>query len=65
LSFERLPAGGVRISVRDRAGHDDLAMGLCLAATAVMDIDLAVVCNRIITDEDLFPELRNFEISPY
>jgi len=30
-----------------------------------MDIDLPVVCNRIITDEDLFPELRNFEISPY
>jgi hypothetical protein len=65
LSFERLPAGGVRISVPERAGHDDLAMALCLAAYAVMGGDLPVVSDEIITMEDLYPDLADWSISPY
>jgi hypothetical protein len=65
LSFERLPAGGVRISVPERAGHDDLAMALCLAASAVMGGDLPVVSDEIITMEDLYPDLADWSISPY
>lgn len=40
LRFEQLPAGGVRISVPDAVGHDDLAMGLQLAALQLMDQEL-------------------------
>jgi hypothetical protein len=65
LSFERLPAGGVRISVPERAGHDDLAMALCLAASAVMGGDLPVVPDEVITMEDLYPDLADWSISPY
>jgi hypothetical protein len=65
LSFERLPAGGVRISVPERTGHDDLAMALCLAASAVMGGDLPVVSDEVITMEDLYPDLADWSISPY
>jgi RNase P/RNase MRP subunit p29 len=65
LSFERLPAGGVRISVPERAGHDDLAMALCLAASAVMGSDLPAPVSVLVEDEDLFPELRDYQISPF
>ncbi|MBP2370687.1 terminase large subunit domain-containing protein [Pseudonocardia parietis] len=35
LEFEQLPAGGVRIAVPERAGHDDLAMALMQAMSCV------------------------------
>ena len=35
LRFEQLPAGAVRIAVPDAAGHDDLAMALLQAMSAV------------------------------
>jgi hypothetical protein len=54
LSFERLPAGGVRISVPDRAGHDDLAMALCLAASAVLGNDLPPVSSEVVELDDLW-----------
>jgi hypothetical protein len=57
LSFERLPAGGVRISVPERAGHDDLAMALCLAASAVMGNDLPPsVPETVVGLDDLWDE---------
>lgn len=35
LEFEQSPGGGVRISVPERAGHDDLAMALMQAASCL------------------------------
>lgn len=35
LQFEQLPAGGTRISVPDRVGHDDLVMALMQAVSCV------------------------------
>ena len=57
LSFERLPAGGVRISVPERAGHDDLAMALCLAASAVLDSDLPRFPDLVVDADDLDADL--------
>jgi hypothetical protein len=57
LSFERLPAGGVRISVPERAGHDDLCSALCLAASAVMGNDLPPqVPDEVIELDDLWSD---------
>lgn len=47
LEFEQLASGGVRLAVPERLGHDDLAMSLALAATAVMGNDLPVVDERV------------------
>jgi hypothetical protein len=74
LSFERLPAGGVRLSVPERLGHDDLAMALCLAATACLGNDLPpappdVVVDMADLDEDLglhyTSDGREWSISPW
>lgn len=35
LEFEQLPAGGVRISVPERAGHDDIVMALLQAVSGL------------------------------
>jgi phage FluMu gp28-like protein len=37
LRFEQMPTGGVRISVPDSVGHDDLAMALCMALLEAPD----------------------------
>lgn len=37
LRFEQLVGGGVRISVPDSVGHDDLAMALCMAVLVTPD----------------------------
>lgn len=57
LRFEQLPAGGVRISVPDAVGHDDLAMALGMAALQLMAQELgAGIPDRVYTVEDLFPD---------
>lgn len=39
LSFEMTDGGSVRIAVPDARGHDDLAMGLCLAVTLLTEAE--------------------------
>jgi hypothetical protein len=72
LQFEQLQAGGVRIAVPERMGHDDLAMSLALAMTAVTGNDLPVLSDRVLQYEDLFDdeddplyEARGWSISPW
>ena len=62
LEFEQLQSGGVRLAVPERAGHDDLAMSLALAATAVMGSDVAPEVERIVTSDELDPELEDYSI---
>ena len=57
LEFENLPAGGMRIAVPERAGHDDVAMALCLALGAAMGSDIAPIPKaEVLTAEDVFGE---------
>jgi hypothetical protein len=65
LEYEQLESGLLRISVPERAGHDDVAMSLCLAALPLMSGELEPAVQEIVQDEDIFPELRDYEISPY
>jgi thymidine kinase len=39
LRFEQLAGGNIRISVPERVGHDDLAMGLALAASQLLELE--------------------------
>jgi hypothetical protein len=71
LEFEQTPLGGLRIAVPERAGHDDLAMSLCLALSAVMVNDLEPVePERIVGMADVLGEEwdeegLSWQISPY
>lgn len=69
LEFEQLPGGGLRIAVPERAGHDDAAMSLCLALTAVMGNDLAPEpATQILGTADLLGEEwdeDSWSIAPY
>lgn len=47
LEFEQTAGGGVRIAVPERAGHDDVAMALCLALSGAMASDLPPVDDRV------------------
>jgi hypothetical protein len=61
LSFERLPAGGVRIHVPERAGHDDLCSALCLAASAVLGNDLPVPDVGVVEPEDIWTDRDEYQ----
>lgn len=71
LQFEALPSGGVRISVPERAGHDDLAMALALGVTAIYGNDLApappttVVEMTEFDDDFALADARGWNIAPY
>lgn len=68
LQFEQLPAGGTRIAVPERAGHDDLAMGLALAMLPVMSNDLPPAPDgRLLGLEDFLDddEWSTYSISRY
>lgn len=65
LEYEQLESGLLRISVPERAGHDDLAMSFMLAALPLMTGELEPVVQGIVDMEDLDDELRDFEISAY
>lgn len=41
LQYELLPSGGMRIAVPDRLGHDDLAMALAMAVSAILGNEFA------------------------
>jgi hypothetical protein len=53
LQFEQRPSGVTSIAVPERLGHDDAAMALALAATAVLGHDLPLVDDRVYGVEDL------------
>lgn len=68
LEFEQLPAGGVRIAVPDRVGHDDLVMALALAMVPLMGGEVEPPSAEVYGMEDIFPEwayLDSREIAPY
>lgn len=57
LEYENLPSGGMRIAVPERAGHDDLAMSLCLALGAAMREDVPPLPeSRVLFAEELLGE---------
>jgi hypothetical protein len=58
LEFETLESGLVRIAVPDRAGHDDLAMALCLAATQLAASEMARSTVEVVDLEDVDPDAR-------
>lgn len=64
LRFEQLPAGGVRISVPENVGHDDLAVGLCLAAQQLLAYELPAVVERTLYAEDLLDGWEPVRIGP-
>lgn len=64
LRFEQLQSGAVRISVPDAVGHDDLAVGLYLAAWALIDAELLPVDDRIYTIEDVLPDWQPVSAGP-
>jgi hypothetical protein len=64
--YEQLESGLLRISVPERAGHDDVSMSLMLTALPLMSGELEPEVITIVTDEDLFPELAECgSIAPY
>jgi Terminase large subunit, T4likevirus-type, N-terminal len=65
LEFEQLESGLLRISVPERAGHDDVAMSLMLAVLPLTAGELEPVVSELVTMEDLDPELADWAISPY
>lgn len=64
LEFEQTPGGGVRIAVPERAGHDDVAMALCLALHGAMASDLPPVDDRVYDAEDLLDDDLSFDWMP-
>jgi hypothetical protein len=64
LRFEQLPAGGVRISVPESVGHDDLAMGLCLAALQLLEYELPQAVSTVVTMDDFLGEDLTVRIGP-
>jgi len=65
LEFEVGESGSLRIAVPDRAGHDDLAMSLCLAATQLAANEMAPVVEQIVTLEDLDDGFEPVRISDF
>jgi hypothetical protein len=65
LEYEQLESGLLRISVPERAGHDDVAMSFMLAALPLMAGELEPVVQEILDMDDLDSDLRDFEISRY
>lgn len=61
LEFEATPTGGLRIAVPERAGHDDLAMALCLALSGAMGDDLPPVDEQVYDVHDLLGEDWEYE----
>ncbi|MDP9466555.1 MAG: hypothetical protein M3P31_04855, partial [Actinomycetota bacterium] len=64
LQFEQLPAGGVRISVPEATGHDDLAVALALAALVLLQAELLPVDDRVYGIEDLVDDWEPVRIGP-
>lgn len=56
LQFEQMPGGGVRISVPDAVGHDDLAMALGMAALVLLQAELLPLDERVYGIEDLIED---------
>lgn len=67
LAFEELPTGGVRLTVPEALGHDDVAMALSMAIQGVMAVDVVDERPRIVTleDLDLGDDVDDYEISPW
>lgn len=61
LEFAMTESGAMRISVPERAGHDDVAMSLALAVEPLMSAELVPVePDRIVTAADMFPDEEMF-----
>jgi Terminase large subunit, T4likevirus-type, N-terminal/Terminase RNaseH-like domain len=65
LEYEMLDSGLLRIAVPPNRGHDDLAMAFMLSVLPLMSGEFEPEVVETITMEDLFPELADFQISPY
>ncbi len=67
LVLEVSESGSVRIAVPDRLGHDDLAMGLCLAATFLDRLEGVTLPQDLLpewTDEDEWALREQTRIGP-
>lgn len=53
LTFEQLPGGGSKITVPERAGHDDLAMALGMALMPLMAADFVPVTSEVVSSDDI------------
>lgn len=74
LEFSQTESGVMRIEVPERAGHDDLAMSLCLAVLPLMAQELVPEVADTLTMEDFLEDVQvhhyrsdggSFYASPY
>lgn len=62
LEGTQLDGGGLRISVPETQGHDDLAMALCLAVTRLEAAEMGWAAPRLVTADDLDEELAGYRV---
>lgn len=60
LEFTQTETGLTKISVPERAGHDDVAMSFALALKPLIGAEMVPVVDQIVTPGDLWPDLEDF-----